>query len=81
LSPGEDTEGLKPPPEPVVMEVDNGEGRRGRELGVVDVDFPFELVLEVVVNERWISLAVGIWESSPLNISLKKTSNEASVSN
>jgi len=66
LSPGEETEGLKPRPEPLAMDVDNGKGRCGRELGVVGDDFLFE-ALEVAVNERWISRAVGISESSPLH--------------
>jgi len=64
LSPGEEIEGLTPPPE---TDVDNGEGRCGRELGVVGVDFLFEVVFGVAVNERWISRAVGISESSPLH--------------
>jgi len=59
------------------MDVDNSEGRRGRQLGVVGVDFPFEAVLEVAVNERWISRTVGILESSPLH----RKSNDVLVPN
>jgi hypothetical protein len=74
LSPGEDVDGFKPPR----VDVDNGEGRWGREFA--GVDFAFELELEdvpVVVNERWTSRAVGISDSSPLYIS---SSNDGSVS-
>lgn len=67
LSPGEEIEGHKPPPDPVVMDVNNGEERCGTELGVVGVDFPFEVALEFAVNEHWISRAVVISESSPLH--------------
>ena len=60
------------------MDVDNGEGRWGRELA--GVDFTFELELEdvpVVVNERWTSRAVGISDSSPL---YRSSSKDGSVS-
>lgn len=64
LSPGEDIDGFKPP----VMDVNDDEGRCGRELAGVDFAFELELedVLVVVVNERWISRAVGISDSSRL---------------
>lgn len=45
------------------MDVDNGEGRCGREVAGVGFAFKFELEDVFVVNNLWTSRAVGISDS------------------